>query len=88
MNAVNEKLQKSCQGAVVAIEKLKNDELTDIKQKLEWCLGSYEFDKNPAGLKEYGVETLRILKDVKAKQPKKVTKKVIDDLEKAIKNCS
>lgn len=88
MNAVNEKLQKSCQGAVGAIKKLKNEDLIGIQEKLEWCLGSYEFDKNPSGLHEYGVETLRILKDVKSKQPRKVTKKVIEDLEKAIKNYS
>jgi len=88
MNTVNEKLQKSCQGALTAFQKLKSNDNSDIQKKLEWCLGSYEHDKNASGLNEFGIKSLEILKSVKAKQPRKVTKKVIDDLEKAIKNYS
>lgn len=88
MNTVNEKLQKSCQGALIAFQKLKNNDNAEIQEKLEWCLGSYEYDKNASGLHEFGAKSLDILKSFKAKHPRKVTKKVIDDLEKAIKNYS
>lgn len=84
MNQVNENLKKSCQEAVVAFQKLNTVEYTDIQSKLEWCVGSYEYDNNPQGLFEYGIKSLDTLKKVKAKQPRKVTKKVIDSLEKAI----
>jgi hypothetical protein len=85
MNEINEKLKKSCQDALLAMQKLKSDETSEIQSKLEWCIGSYENDKNPAGLHDIGVKSLDMLKKVKQKQPKKVTKKVIDDLEKSIK---
>lgn len=88
MNAVNENLKQSCEGAVVAFQKLKTDEYTDIQSKLEWCIGSFENDNNPVGLHEYGAKSLEVLKSVKAEQPRKVTKKVIDNLEKAIKGFS
>lgn len=84
MNQVNEKLKKSCKEAVVAFQKLNTEEYTELQSKLEWCLGSYEYDNNPTGLFEYGIKSLETLKSIKAKQPRKVNKKVIDSLEKAI----
>ncbi|MCD4790502.1 MAG: hypothetical protein K8R37_10920 [Bacteroidales bacterium] len=88
MNLVNERLQKSCQDALQAFQKLNKEEYAEIQSKLEWCLGSFENDKNPVGLHEFGVKSLKILKDVKVKQPRKVNKKVIDGLEKSIKSLS
>jgi len=88
MNLVNERLQKSCQDALQAFKRLNKEEYAEIQSKLEWCLGSFENDKNPVGLHEFGVKSLEILKDVKAKQPRKVNKKVIDGLEKAIGSLS
>ena len=88
MNAVNEKLKQSCEEAVLAFQKLKTDEYADLQSKLEWCIGSFENDKNPVGLHEYGLKSLNVLKTIKAEQPRKVTKKVIDDLEKAIQGFS
>lgn len=85
MNEINEKLKQSCQEAVEAMQKLNSEELTEIQSKLEWCIGSYEFDKNPAGLHEMGLKSLDMLKVIKQKQPRKVNKKVIDGLEKSIK---
>ncbi|MCD4697229.1 MAG: hypothetical protein K8S16_13410, partial [Bacteroidales bacterium] len=82
--AVNEKLKKSCEDAIVAFQKLKSEDYKDIQSKLEWCLGSYNYDNNPVGLHEYGSKSLDVLKGVKAKQPRKVSKKVIDGLKKAI----
>jgi len=84
MNQVNENLKKNCEAAVMAFQKLNKKEFVDLQSKLEWCLGSYEYDKNPEGLFEFGIKSLDTLKKVKTKEPKKVTKKVIDGLEKAI----
>lgn len=88
MNQVNEQLKKSCEEAVTAFQKLNSEKYTDIQAKLEWCIGSYSFDKNPAGLHEFGVKSLDLLKKVKSKEPRKVNKKVIDALEKALFNFS
>ena len=84
MNQVNENLKKNCMDAVMAFQKLNKKEFNNIQSKLEWCLGSYEYDKNPEGLFEYGIKSLDTLKKVKSKEPRKVTKKVIVGLEKAI----
>ena len=84
MNQVNENLKKNCKDAVMAFQKLNKKEFNNIQTKLEWCLGSYEYDKNPEGLFEYGIKSLDTLKKVKSKEPRKVTKKMIDGLEKAI----
>ena len=88
MNQENESLKNSCEKALEALAKLKDDNFADIKAKLEWCLGSYDYDKNPAGLHEYGAKSLEALKTMRAQQPNKVSKKVIVDLEKAISNSS
>ena len=81
---INEKLRKGCEDALTAFHKLKLDEYAEIQSKLEFVIGSYNHDKNPVGLHEYAVRSLRVLKDVKEKNPRKVTKKVIEDLEKSI----
>ena len=84
MNQVNENLKKNCENAILAFQKLDMKEFVDIQSKLEWCLGSYNYDNNPEGLFEYSIKSLDTLKKVKTKQPRKVNKKVIDGLEKAI----
>jgi hypothetical protein len=88
MNQVHENLKKSCQDALLALQKLNKEEYREILSKLEWCLGSFEHDHNPTGLFEYGIKSLDILKNVKTRQPKLVTKKVIDNLEKSILSFS
>jgi len=88
MKQVNEKLKTSCEGAVATFQKLNNKNFNDIQSKLEWCIGSYSYDKNPSGLHEYGVKSLNKLKKIKSKEPRKVTKKVIENLEKAIQGYS
>ena len=88
MNQVNENLKKSCEEAVVAFQKLNSKKYSEIQSKLEWCIGSYGYDKNPSGLHEFGVKSLDLLKKVKSKEPRKVNKKVIDGLEKALDSFS
>jgi len=79
-----EKLRKASEVAVQTFAKLKMEEYADLQSKLEYCIGSFDHDKNPAGLIEYGNIALDELKAVKAKSPRKVTKKLINDLEKSL----
>ena len=83
-NTVNEKLFKNCEIALETLKKVNDPDTTELQTKLEWCVGSFSFDGNPVGLHEFGVVALQTLKDIKNENPKKVTKKVIDDLEKSI----
>ena len=57
----------------------------DLVSEIEWCLGSFAFDKNPSGLFEKAEEALNVLTRYKKKNDKKVSKKLLDDLTKAIK---
>ena len=82
MNANGEKLRDACQAAFLTFQKIKSSEFSDIQSKLEFCIGSYDFDKNPVGLYEYGEQAVRLLKKYREKNPRKVTQKVITDLEK------
>ena len=83
---VNDKLYNNCETALTTLKKLNDPDTQELQSKIEWCLGSYSFDKNPAGLHEFGVVTLQTLRDIKKEQPRKINKKLIDDLEKCINN--
>lgn len=83
---INDKLRNACQGALETLEKLNLAETADIQAKLAWCIGSYDYDKNPSGLSEFGGMALKSLSKIKEKNPRKVAKKVIDSLETAIHN--
>ena len=85
MNEINENLKKNCQSALIAFRKLNKEELAEIQSKLEFVIGSYEYDKNPVGLNEYGIKALNKLKAIKIKQPRKINKKIIEGLEKSLK---
>jgi hypothetical protein len=53
-----------------------------LQADIEWCLGSYKADNNPAGLYEMAKRALVVFKDNKS--TKGVTAKLISDLEKAV----
>ncbi|MCF8365287.1 MAG: hypothetical protein K9H16_05870 [Bacteroidales bacterium] len=80
----NDKLRNACAEASEAIEKLNEVKFADLKEKLDFCIGSYDFDKNPTGLYEYGEKAFKDLTAYKVKNPKKVNKKVLAALEKAL----
>ena len=82
----NEKIRNACAAAVQVFGKLNKDEFADLKSKLEYCIGSYDFDKNPSGLIEFGKKAAEELKAFKAQHPRKVNKKIIADLEKHLYN--
>ena len=82
----NQKIEKACAAALEKIQKLGLEKFADIQSKLEYVLGSYGYDGNPVGLYEIGALALKALKKFKKEKPRLVSKKLIDDLEKAIKS--
>jgi len=82
----NDVIKSVCAEAVQAFKKLKRDEFAELQSKLEYCIGSYDFDKNPEGLIKYGKMAMNELKAFKAKNPRKVNKKVINNLGKYLNN--
>lgn len=69
-----------------ALDKLKSLGLEEqLQSELEWCLGSYRFDRNPIGLRQVAGRALSVLNAEKEKKTKGVTAKLIGDLEKALK---
>ncbi len=80
----NDKLREACAAASESIEKLDDPKFADVKEKLDFCIGSYDFDKNPEGLYEYGAKALTELSAYKKKNPRKINKKVLTNLEKAL----
>jgi hypothetical protein len=85
-NEINDKLRNECQYALELLEKLKHPETAELQAKLAWCIGSYDYDKNPSGLTEFGGMALKALTRIKDKTPKKVSKKLLDSLDAAIRN--
>lgn len=77
-------LAKQCQQAATKLEQMEDGKYTEIRENLAWCLGSYNHDKNPAGLAEYGKQALDQLKQAREEKPRKISQKLIDDLEKAV----
>jgi len=80
----NEKLEKACKDALTQFEKIGDEKYYDIRSKLEFVLGSFGFDGNPVGLHEYAKKSSDLLKKYKAKHPRKVSKKLIDSIDKAV----
>lgn len=81
----NESLKKACAHASQTMEKFsKEAQMKDIHERLKFCIGSYDFDKNPVGLLEVARDAYEALKTYKTQKPRKVSKQVLDKLEKAI----
>lgn len=81
----NQKIEKACEAAFEKIKKINLEKFSGVQSKLEYVLGSYRFDGNPVGLYEVGELALKELKKYKKEKPRQVAKKIIDDLEKALK---
>jgi hypothetical protein len=80
----NDKIEKACKDALAHFEKLGDERFYDIRSKLEFVLGSYGFDRNPIGLYEFALKSVEILENYKEQNTKKVPKKLLDSLHKAI----
>ena len=69
-----------------ALKKLEQLGIEDqLRRDLEWCLGSYRSDHNPVGLYEAAKRALTVFRAEKEKKTKGVTAKLINDLEKVVK---
>jgi hypothetical protein len=84
MNTKSEKLRDACDLAAQTFRKINHSDYSEIVSKLEFCIGSYNFDKNPAGLFEFGYQALGMLKEIKKKNTRKVNKAVITALEESL----
>jgi len=77
-------LEKACKDVVAKLQKMENGQHQELREKLEWCIGSYNYDKNPEGMVEYGKKASGALKEIREESPRKVSKKLVDDLDKAL----
>jgi len=84
MNTKSEKLRDACELASQTFRKIDKSNFEEIISKLDFCIGSFNFDRNPAGLFEYGYKALGMLKEIKKKNPKKISKAVITSLEESL----
>ena len=82
--ATNEKIEKACIEALQKFKQVNRDDTNEVESKLEYVIGSYQHDHNPVGLYEIGAMALNKLMELKQEKPKQVSKKLIDDLEKAL----
>lgn len=80
---MSEKIEQACYEAKEKLIALGIEE--QLISEIEWCLGSFASDRNPEGLYQKGNEALKALTVYREKFPRKVAKKIIDDLEKALK---
>ena len=81
----NQKIEKACEAALEKFQKIGLEKYADIQAKLEYVLGSYRYDGNPVGLYEIGALALKNLKKYQKEKPRLVSKKLIEGLEKALK---
>jgi hypothetical protein len=78
-----EQLEKASEEALKKMQELGIE--PQLQSELEWCLGSYRFDRNPSGLYDVAQRVVAVLNAEKAKKTKGVTAKLVGDLEKAAK---
>lgn len=70
---------------VAAKDKLNSLGIEDqLVSEIEWCLGSFAHDGNTEGLFEKAGQAHKALAKFKKSNDRKVGKKLLDDLEKAI----
>lgn len=68
------------------LEKLQTLGIDDqLQRDIKWCLGSYMSDQNPSGLYDTAKKALMVFQIEKEKKTKGVTAKLIQDLEKIVK---
>jgi hypothetical protein len=82
----HDKLRDVCQETASLLKKFGDSKSSEIQSKLDYVVGSYNYDHNPTGLYEIGNNALQVLKEIKAKNPKKVSKQAITTLEECLKD--
>jgi len=79
-----DRIEKASLQALKTLESLGIEQ--QLQQDIEWCLGSYRHDRNPAGLFEMTERALPVLIAAKERKAKGVTTKLIGDIEKALQD--
>lgn len=75
-------IDKACKTALLKLKELNIDD--QLQSEIQWCLGSYENDKNPTGLYHMAKRALAIFSVELASKTIGVTAKLVSDLEKAV----
>jgi hypothetical protein len=75
-------IEKACEVALSKLKELNIDER--LQSEIQWCLGSYQNDKNPEGLYQMAKRALAIFSVELAAKTPGVTAKLVADMEKAI----
>lgn len=78
-----EKIKKALEVAKDKLSSLGIEE--KLISEIEWCLGSYAHDGNADGLLIKCEEAMKALIKFKKSNDRKVSKKLIEDLQKALK---
>lgn len=77
-----DKLEKAVPEVVQKLQKLKSGET--LAAELSWCWVSFQNDQNPVGVIEKGQAALELFKEAREKNSKAVSKKLVENLEKAL----
>lgn len=71
--------------SVKVLEKLKSLELDpQLQADLEWCIGSFRFDGQPAGLYHHVSRAAEVFKEELSKKTKGVTAKFVNEVNKEL----
>jgi len=81
MRTKSDRLRDACEKAVVFFKTVNSEQFSEIISKLEYCIGSYNFDKNPSGLIEYGQKAAEILREMKKAKTARLPKTLLKNLE-------
>lgn len=75
-------IEQACELAFNTLHELNLD--AALQSEIQWCLGSYRHDGNPAGLYIMAKRAVAAFTVEKANKTKGITAKLITDIEKAI----
>ncbi|MBN7817193.1 hypothetical protein [Algoriphagus pacificus] len=77
-----EKLEKTLPEVIQKLEKLKLGD--SLAAELSWCWVSFKNDQNPVGVIEKSEKAIALFKEVREKNSRAVSKKLIEDFEKSL----
>lgn len=75
-------IESACELALAKLKELNLD--AGLQSEIQWCLGSFSHDGNPAGLYIMAKRAVAAFTVEKANKTKGITAKLITDIEKAI----
>ncbi len=77
-----EKLEKTIPDVIQKLEKLNLGD--SLAAELSWCWVSFKNDNNPAGVIEKSQKAISLFKEIREKNSRSVSKKLIEDFEKSL----